>query len=126
MSQRYRVGVDIGGTFTDLIVVDSETGAFTLGKVLTTPDDPSQAVEAVLTETLTQVGIDPGDVQHLVHGTTLVTNAMIERKGARTALLTTQGFRDSIEIGRENRYDLYDLLLESGWRRNWQQVASRR
>ena len=113
MSQRYRVGVDIGGTFTDLIVIDSATGAFTLGKVLTTPDDPSQAVETVLAETLQQAGINPSELQHIVHGTTLVTNALIERKGARTALLTTQGFRDSVEIGRENRYELYDLMLEN-------------
>ncbi len=109
----FRVGVDIGGTFTDLIVIHNETGAFAVGKVLTTPADPSQAVESVLVETLQRAGIDPGAVQHLVHGTTLVTNAVIERKGAPTALLTTQGFRDSIEIGRENRYDLYDLMLEA-------------
>src|SRR4051812_1374395 len=112
LKQRYRVGVDIGGTFTDLIVVDSATGAFTVGKLLTTPDDPSQAVETVLVETLRQAGIAIAAVQDLVHGTTLVTNVVIERKGARTALLTPQGFRDSIEIGRENRYDLYDLMLE--------------
>lgn len=112
MNQRYRVGVDIGGTFTDLIVVDNETGTFVIGKVLTTPSDPSQAVETVLQETLPPNGIEINQIQHLIHGTTLVTNAMIERKGAKTALLTTQGFRDSIEIGRENRYDLYDLMLE--------------
>lgn len=112
MTKQYRVGVDIGGTFTDLIVVNTATGLFAVGKVLTTPDDPSQAVETVLVETLQQAGIDLATVQHLVHGTTLVTNAIIERKGAKTALLTTQGFRDSIEIGRENRYDLYDLMLE--------------
>ena len=111
-SPQYRVGVDIGGTFTDLIVVDPQTGHFSIGKVLTTPADPSAAVEAVLLDTLTPNGMTTGQVQHLIHGTTLVTNAMIERKGARTALLTTQGFRDSIEIGRENRYDLYDLMLE--------------
>jgi N-methylhydantoinase A len=112
MEHPYRVGVDIGGTFTDLIVVNQETGAFAVGKLLTTPDDPSQAVETVLAEMLRQTGIAPAEVRHLVHGTTLVTNAVIERKGARTALLTTEGFRDSIEIGREQRYDLYDLMLE--------------
>ncbi|MCL4301980.1 MAG: hydantoinase/oxoprolinase family protein [Anaerolineae bacterium] len=112
MAKRYRVGVDIGGTFTDLMVVNTETGAFAVGKALTTPTDPSQAVETVLIETLRQAGVDPAEVQHLVHGTTLVTNAIIERKGAATALLTTQGFRDSLEIGREQRYDLYDLMLE--------------
>jgi N-methylhydantoinase A len=112
MSQPYRVGVDIGGTFTDLIVVNEETGAFAIGKVLTTADDPSRAVETALVETLALAGIAPQAVRQLVHGTTLVTNALIERKGAPTALLTTAGFRDSIAIGREQRYDLYDLLLE--------------
>lgn len=109
---RFRVGVDIGGTFTDLVVVNDATGAFAVGKALTTPADPSQAVEAVLVETLQQAGIAARAVQQIVHGTTLVTNAILERTGARTALLTTQGFRDSIEIGREHRYDLYDLMLE--------------
>ena len=110
--QRYRVGVDIGGTFTDLIVVDQATGDFAIGKLLTTPDDPSSAVESVLVKTLHKFGVQIEDVQNLIHGTTLVTNAMIERKGAPTALLTTAGFRDCIEIGRESRYDLYDLMLE--------------
>lgn len=106
------MGADIGGTFTDLIVVNSQTGEFSIGKTLTTPDDPSIAVETAINETLTGSGVRPDQVQHLIHGTTLVTNAMIERKGAKTALLTTGGFRDSIEIGRETRYDLYDLMLE--------------
>jgi N-methylhydantoinase A len=108
----YRAGVDIGGTFTDLILVDEATGAFTLGKELTTSDDPSRAVQTVLADALARSGVAAADLRHLVHGTTLVTNAVIERKGARTALLTTQGFRDAIEIGRENRYELYDLMLE--------------
>lgn len=95
-TNHYRVGADIGGTFTDLIVVDDQRGAFAIGKVLTTPDDPSRAVEEALTATLQTFGITPAQVRHLIHGTTLVTNAMIERKGAKTALLTTQGFRDSI------------------------------
>ncbi len=112
MSKPFRVGADIGGTFTDLIVVHEETGEFSIGKVLTTPDDPSRAVETVLTQTLEQNSVGTDQVNHLIHGTTLVTNAMIERKGALTALLTTEGFRDSIEIGRETRYDLYDLNLE--------------
>jgi N-methylhydantoinase A len=111
-SQAYRVGLDIGGTFTDLIVVNDETGAFAVGKTLTTPHDPSEAIEAVLLETLQRAGVPVPAVRQLIHGTTLVTNAIIERNGARTALLATQGFRDSIEIGRENRYELYDLMLE--------------
>jgi N-methylhydantoinase A len=111
-SEHYRIGVDIGGTFTDLVVFDDATGSFAVGKTLTTPRDPSQAVETLVLETLERESIAASDVQQLIHGTTLVTNAIIERTGARTALLATQGFRDSIEIGRENRYELYDLMLE--------------
>ncbi|MBV9171862.1 MAG: hydantoinase/oxoprolinase family protein [Chloroflexi bacterium] len=107
-----RVGVDIGGTFTDLILVDDETGELTVGKMLTTPADPSQAVADVLRDALERSETAPGAVHHVIHGTTLVTNAIIERKGARTALLTTRGFRDAYEIAREHRYDLYDLFLE--------------
>src|SRR5256885_4576608 len=107
-----RIGVDIGGTFTDLVVFDDATGSFAVGKTLTTPRDPSQAVETLVLESLERESIAASDVKQLIHGTTLVTNAIIERTGARTALLATQGFRDSIEIGRENRYELYDLMLE--------------
>jgi N-methylhydantoinase A len=108
----YRIGVDIGGTFTDLILVNDSTGAFTVGKTLTTPIDPSQAIETVLRDTLEQAGVSAAEVAQVIHGTTLVTNAIIERKGAKTALLATQGFRDAVEIGREHRYELYDLMLE--------------
>jgi N-methylhydantoinase A len=111
-TQPFRVGVDIGGTFTDLVVVNDSSGTFAIGKALTTHGDPSEAVEAVLIETLARAGIDTAQVRHLVHGTTLVTNAVIERKGARTALLATRGFRDSVEIGKEHRYELYDLMVE--------------
>jgi N-methylhydantoinase A len=104
--------VDIGGTFTDLILLDDESGAVTISKALTTPGDPSQAVETVLAEALGRGAAAAGDVSHVIHGTTLVTNAIIERKGARTALLTTKGFRDAVEIGRENRYELYDIFLD--------------
>lgn len=112
MTRHFRAGADIGGTFTDLILVDSRSGAFHIGKTLSTADDPSDAVDQVLRDVLTTAGVDAADLHHLIHGTTLVTNAMIERKGATTALLTSEGFRDSIEIGRETRYDLYDLMLE--------------
>ncbi|MEA2525118.1 MAG: N-methylhydantoinase, partial [Thermomicrobiales bacterium] len=107
-----RVGVDIGGTFTDLLLFDTDSGEFFLGKVLTTPDDPSRAVQEGIRELLHTSSRNPAGVGQIVHGTTLVTNALIERKGARTALLTTKGFRDAVEIGREHRYDLYDLFLE--------------
>jgi N-methylhydantoinase A len=108
----YRVGVDIGGTFTDLILVDGQTGDFTVGKALTTPAEPSRAVEAVLRDALERAGVPADRVSQVIHGTTLVTNSIIERNGAKTALLTTKGFRDAVEIGREHRYDLYDLFLE--------------
>src|SRR5205809_1519473 len=112
MAGHFRVGVDIGGTFTDLILIDDDSGLLTVGKVLTTPSDPSQAVADVLEETIERTDTQAEHIQHVIHGTTLVTNAIIERKGARTALLTTKGFRDAYEIAREHRYDLYDLFLE--------------
>ncbi|HEY3063369.1 MAG TPA: hydantoinase/oxoprolinase family protein [Chloroflexota bacterium] len=112
MPGRFRVGVDIGGTFTDLILVDDQTGELTVGKVLTTPADPSQAVADVLADALGRGHAPAEELQNVIHGTTLVTNAIIERKGAQTALLTTKGFRDAYEIAREHRYDLYDLFLE--------------
>src|SRR5262249_33831560 len=112
MARRYRVGVDIGGTFTDLILDDDQSGELTVGKVLTTPSDPSQAVADVLQEALQRAEAPPQEVHHVTPGTSLVTNAIIERKGAQTALLTTKGFRDAYEIAREHRYDLYDLFLE--------------
>ncbi|HET9014411.1 MAG TPA: hydantoinase/oxoprolinase family protein [Thermomicrobiaceae bacterium] len=106
------VGVDIGGTFTDLLVFDPGQGAFTVVKTLTTPDDPARAVREGRAEVLARARVAPGRVRQVIHGTTLVTNALIERRGARTALLTTRGFRDAVEIGREHRYDLYDIDLE--------------
>ena len=112
MDRRYRVGVDIGGTFTDLVLNDDATGERAIGKILTTPEDPSDAVEKGLAELLEREGIEASQIRTIVHGTTLVTNALIERKGARTALLTTQGFRDAISIGTEHRYDMYDIFIE--------------
>ena len=106
-----RIGVDIGGTFTDLCALDA-TGIVAVGKVLTTHDEPARAVEEGLVAMLAEASLDPGDVEQFVHGTTLVTNALIERKGSRTALLATAGFRDVLEMRREHRYELYDLLIE--------------
>jgi len=104
-----RIAVDIGGTFTDLVlVVDGRVVAN--GKVLTTPSDPSIAVETGIMRLLELVRAE--DVAEVVHGTTLVANALIERKGAVTALVATRGFRDTVAIRRELRYDLYDLFLE--------------
>jgi len=107
-----RLGVDIGGTFTDLVVVDETTGATRVGKILTTPKDPAHGVEQGIASLLDESRIAAGAVQAVVHGTTLATNALIERKGARTALLTTEGFRDALEIRHEGRYDMYDLFID--------------
>jgi N-methylhydantoinase A len=107
-----RIGVDIGGTFTDLVWVDEATGAVRVGKILTTPKEPAQAVEHGVATLLREAGSAPASVRTLIHGTTLATNALIERKGAKTGLLTTAGFRDALEIGREGRYDMYDLFID--------------
>ena len=110
-SRALRVGVDIGGTFTDMAILD-DSGIVAVGKTLTTHSEPAAAVENVLRQTLAKHQLDAGDITTVVHGTTLVTNALIERRGARTALITTEGFRDVVEMGREHRYELYDLGLE--------------
>jgi len=97
-----RVGIDIGGTFTDFVVFDEAEGRLTTFKVFSTPDDPARAV----LEGLQQV---PAAARQIVHGSTVTTNALLERKGARTAFVTTAGFRDLLHIGRQNRAELYDL-----------------
>ena len=108
----HRVGIDIGGTFTDLVLIDDASGERAIGKVLTTPDDPSEAVEQGLRELLEREDVDASRLKTIIHGTTLVTNALIERRGTATALLTTEGFRDAVAIGTEHRYDMYDIFLE--------------
>ncbi|MDR7421047.1 MAG: hydantoinase/oxoprolinase family protein [Armatimonadota bacterium] len=107
----YRIGLDIGGTFTDLVLVHDPTGRLAWHKVLTTPRAPADGALAGLHALCAREGIALADVGTLVHATTLVTNALIERRGARTALLATDGFRDTLEIGKEQRYDIYDLFL---------------
>jgi len=107
-----RIGVDVGGTFTDLVLHDAAKNITRTGKLLTTPDDPSRAIVEGVARILREAGLTPADVHSIVHGTTLVTNTIIERTGCKVGLLTTAGFRDSLEIGREIRYDLYDLFLE--------------
>lgn len=107
-----RVGVDIGGTFTDLVLVDDTAGRMYSSKVLTTPENPANAVLHGIGKLLTESEVVPSEVMNVVHGTTLATNAIIERKGAKTALLTTKGFRDVLETARELRYDLYDTSIE--------------
>jgi N-methylhydantoinase A len=109
---RARIGVDIGGTFTDLVWVDETTGGVRVSKLLTTPKEPAQAVEQGVVALLHDAASAPASVSTLIHGTTLATNAVIERKGAMAGLLTTAGFRDALEIGREGRYDMYDLFID--------------
>jgi N-methylhydantoinase A len=98
------LGVDIGGTFTDFVLID-DGGQTRIHKRLTTPDDPSRALLAGVSE----LGLSPGEAIDVVHGSTIATNALLERKGARTALITTRGFADVLQIGRQTRPDLYDL-----------------
>ena len=105
-----RLAVDIGGTFTDVVVAQGDV--LTSVKVSTTPGAPEKGFIAGSLLALEQAGVAPDAVTAIFHGTTLATNALIERRGARTALVTTKGFRDSVEIGYEARYDQYDLELE--------------
>src|ERR1700729_3553852 len=111
-STRYRIGFDIGGTFTDCILLDAERSEIRLHKCLTTPQDPSVGALEGLAELLQAAGVALADIGDVVHGTTLVTNALIERSGARLGLITTRGFRDILEMGTEQRYDIYDLFLQ--------------
>jgi N-methylhydantoinase A len=104
-----RVGVDIGGTFTD-VALDTGRGLVT-GKVLTDYAQPERAILSAILSATKQAGIDPGEITQVIHGTTLVTNALIERRGARMAFVTTEGFRDVIEMRSENRFEQYDLNL---------------
>jgi N-methylhydantoinase A len=108
----YRLGCDIGGTFTDFVLVNDDTGEFQINKCLTTPGDPSDAVEHGIQEMLERKPGFMPQIEEVIHGTTLVINAIIERKGAKTGLITTEGFRDVLELGREIRYDAYDIFAE--------------
>ena len=109
-SPSIRLGVDIGGTFTD-VALEVGDKRYT-AKGLTTPRAPEEGVLSILRTIAAEAGIQPGDVQLIIHGTTLATNALIERKGARIALLTTEGFRDVIEIRHENRFEQYDINID--------------
>ena len=104
-----RLAVDIGGTFTDLAL--ERDGERWTHKVLTTPHAPEEGVLVGVTAVLERAGLTAADVTLLIHGTTLATNAIIERKGARTGLITTEGFRDVLALGNESRYDQYDLNI---------------
>ncbi len=107
-----RIGFDIGGTFTDFILLDAAGETLHIHKRLTTPADPAAGSIEGLDELLAQADARWADVELVVHGTTIITNAIIQRSGARMALITTRGFRDSIEMGTEQRYDIHDIFLK--------------
>jgi N-methylhydantoinase A len=109
---RFRLGVDIGGTFTDAVLVDGQSGQTTVAKLPTTPDDPSIGFMHVVRRITRDAAIEPGAIGVVVHGTTVATNAIIAGQIARTAFVTTAGFRDMLEIGRQIRPSLYDLQFE--------------
>src|SRR5215472_14960254 len=108
--EKARLAVDIGGTFTDLCL--DRNGKLTSVKVLTTPRAPEEGVLAGIEEVLKQSGVKPAELGLVIHGTTLATNAIIERKGAKTALIVTEGFRDSIEMAFEHRFEQYDIFMQ--------------
>ncbi|MBT5581520.1 MAG: hydantoinase/oxoprolinase family protein, partial [Acidimicrobiaceae bacterium] len=105
-----RIGADVGGTFTD-IVIELADGSYASTKVLTTYQAPELGILDGISQIATEAGIDLSDVEQIIHGTTLATNALIQRSGARTALVTTDGFRDVIETRTESRYEQYDLNI---------------
>ena len=109
---RGEIGVDIGGTFTD-VVCRLDDGTIRIAKIPTTRSDPSRAVLAALEMARTDWGVAPADIVRFVHGTTVATNAVLERKGARIGLIATEGFRDVLEIGRQMRHQMYDLILKA-------------
>jgi N-methylhydantoinase A len=109
---RYRLGVDIGGTFTDATLVDEATGEVRIAKVSTTPSDPSAGFLAAVERILAEAGVAGGDLRYVSHATTVATNAIIEGKVARTGFVTTDGFRDLLEIQRQVRSGLYDVHFE--------------
>ncbi|CAH1690287.1 Methylhydantoinase [Hyphomicrobiales bacterium] len=108
----WRVGVDSGGTFTDVCLFEEDSGRFEVWKVSSTPDDPSRGIVQGVAEGMKSVDSDLSGIAYFGHGTTVGTNAVIQHTGARTGLITTEGFRDLLEIGRQKRPDLYDMQAD--------------
>ena len=127
----YSIGVDIGGTFTDVVMVDEEDGRTWLAKVPSTPPDFADGFMHALREIISVSGAAPAEVRRLIHGTTVATNAILERKGARLGILATEGFSDILVIGKANRREMYDLFMDPNEplflapRRRIQSVAER-
>jgi N-methylhydantoinase A len=109
------IGVDVGGTFTDVVLFDTDNDDTAIHKVPTTVDDPSRGVMQGVLELCRDVGVDPASISHLYHGTTIATNAVLEYKGARTGMITTKGYRDIIHIGRHQRPMHYSIMQEIPW-----------
>ena len=126
------VGVDVGGTFTDIVFTDTDAGRTLVHKVPTTPADPSLGVLAGIGELCERHGVDPAAIDHVFHGTTIATNAVLEGKGARTGMVTTRGYRDVIHVARHQRPQHYSIMQESPWqnrplvRRRHRKVVSER
>lgn len=108
----WRIGIDSGGTFTDICLFDESSGRIAVWKVSSTPADPSNAIAEGVGEALSQMGAKANDVSYFGHGTTVATNALIQHRGLPTGLITSDGFRDLLEIGRQKRPDLYDLQAD--------------
>ncbi len=106
----YRMGIDIGGTFTDFCLFNQDTGEVSVHKASSTPQDPSDAIDYGIRDILNRFSLEPESIAYLAHGTTVATNAVIEHKGAKTGLITTRGFKDLLEIARQKRPSLYDLF----------------
>ena len=107
----YRLGVDVGGTFTDLVLHEVESNRLEFAKTPSTPADQSEGVTTGALQLVNRLGISPQAIAFFIHGTTVATNTLLERKGARTALIVTRGFRDVLQIGRQDRPDLYDWTI---------------
>ena len=126
------IGVDVGGTFTDVVFADTDSNQTAVHKVATTPDDPSEGVMQGISGLCQRDDIDPASIDHVFHGTTIATNAILEYKGARTGLITTQGYRDILHIGRHQRPEHYSIMQEIPWqnrqliRRRYRKVVQER
>ena len=107
----YRLGVDVGGTFTDLAIYDIDSERLELAKIPSTPANQSIAVTTGIQQLIDRLSIAPDSIKFFIHGTTVATNTLLERKGAKTALIVTKGFRDILQIGRQDRPDLYDWRI---------------
>ena len=109
------IGVDVGGTFTDIVCTDTETRHTIIHKAPTTPDDPSHGVITGVSELCERFGLAREDIDHVLHGTTIATNAVLEYNGAVTGMVTSEGYRDILHIGRHQRPQHYSIMQDIQW-----------